>query len=297
MNPASDEPAGAAPACPHCGAPVAPGAATCADHAGAPAPWSTWPGAGPPSAPSPWARPGSAPEQAPAGASAAQPAPAPWAAPPPPPAPPWPDPATAPGSSWGAQTSWPAPPKQRGGALKILAVVFVLLAVVVGLFATGVVKDDKKKAAAFLAAYESGTNDVPFTAGDAAFQATFPNHPRRTSKQVTAGGGAVTFTGYESDRGSAGFMIASFVLPTSMSYDLGRGLQGAATAAKLALLTSVPTTFNGNPAIEGLMRGSGHTYKAMIVGARGRIYLLMVGGDDSPPRGYEKFKSSFQITS
>lgn len=256
-----------------------------------------WPQPAPPVAPAPGAWPPQAPASWPGVAQSAPPA---VQAPPQGQGPAWPPPAPP---GWGgqppaAQAGWPVPyaaPKRKTRRVVVTVVVaFVIFAVLAALAATGL-QDADQQAATLVSKYEAGTGQVDFSAVDAGFRATFPTQPKRHDTSVDSPA-VIDFAQYISAKGPVAFMAESFRVKPGYTYDLDAGLRASAKGAKATLEAAVPTTFNGFPAIEGIYSKSGTHFKSMIVQTPGRVYMLIVGGKGNPPAGYEKFKSSFQIT-
>lgn len=216
--------------------------------------------------------PGSTADPAPAGA-------------PPPPAPPPPPP--------------PAPTGRRGRLSGARGIGLVLVVIVVGVGARGATmsETDSEKAQERVEDYLEGTGQEELFASDSQFRASFPTYPVRTTETIDAQGSELPITLYTTEGTDNAFSVGTFDLSATDQFDLVGSANGQAAGVGGRVETSSLTTFAGREAVESVISTPQGVYvKSLVVRSPTRVYLLQVIGRDNPPKGYDQFKGTFEIT-
>lgn len=145
--------------------------------------------------------------------------------------------------------------------------------------------------------YLTGEGEREFVSAEAGFRATFPRVPERSSEETDAGGQPIVVKLFSAELEDAAFTVAVFDLASGAPFDLDGGVNGAAAAVDGRVENATRVKVQGFDAVEFLVAApDGVFVKQLMVRAPARVYQLGVVGKQNPPSGYDKFKSSFQIT-
>ena len=193
----------------------------------------------------------------------------------------------------------PEPPRKKGRLSGARGIGLVLVVIVVGLGILGATmsETESEKAQERVEEYLEGTGQKEFFAPDSQFRASFPTYPVRTTETIDAQGTELPITLYTSEGTDNAFSVGTFDLAATDEFDLVGSVNGQAAGVGGRVEASSLTTFAGREAVESVISTpQGVFVKSLVVRSPSRVYLLQVIGRDNPPKGYDQFKGTFEIT-
>src|SRR5207245_2123625 len=112
---------------------------------------------------------------------------------------------------------------------------------------------------------------------------------------LQAPGQQITLLLYKTDSSNRSFAVEEINFAPGTPFNLQGGVQGAANGAHGTVQSSRLTTFQGFPADEFVIASTqGRTtvyIKALAVHTSSHALIILVGGTEDPPLGYDKFKA------
>ena len=192
-----------------------------------------------------------------------------------------------------------APTTRKGRLSGARGIGFALVVIVVGLGVWGATmsETESEMAQERVEDYLEGTGQKEFFASDSQFRASFPTYPVRTTETIDAQGSELPITLYTSEGTDDAFSVGTFDLAATDQFDLVGSVNGQAAGVGGRVETSSLTSFAGREAVESVISTPQGVYvKSLVVRSPTRVYLLQVIGRDNPPRGYDQFKGTFEIT-
>ena len=193
----------------------------------------------------------------------------------------------------------PSPTGRKGRLSGARGIGLVLVVIVVGLGVWGATMSETEsdKAQERVEDYLEGTGQKEFFASDSQFRASFPAYPVRTTETIDAQGTEVPITLYTSEGTDDAFSVGTFDLAATDQFDLVGSVNGQAAGVGGRVEASSLATFAGREAVESVISTPQGVYvKSLVVRSPTRVYLLQVIGRDNPPKGYDRFKGTFEIT-
>ena len=184
---------------------------------------------------------------------------------------------------WGA----PAPPPRPRRAGRIaLIIILPIVAFVVVIVALTVIGHQVATPSA-----------VTYTDPQKFWSATFVGTPTYQSQSVASAAGNVTVNIAEYSGPDHDEFVGVVLAPPGSTFNLQAALNGMASRVGGTVLSSSPTTFQGAPALEGVITTTDSGIgKCMIVHSFSVDYLICAVGASNPPVDYAPLLASVHLT-